>query len=482
MVDPPVNSTSWLHESNVNAKLIDSVILTHCHADHDSGTFQKILEETRITVYTTPTIMRSFLTKYSALTRMNAKTLMSMFNYFPVKMNGQYNIHGAIFTFYYSLHSVPTMGFHFSYRDKTFLYSSDHLSEPTFIKKMHDEGIIARERMDFLLNTPWQYDIIYHEAGIPPLHTPVSYLNSLPEEIQKKITVYHIAAKDFPQENTHLKLAKFGIGDTLYPDIKQHKYEEPFRILDVFSRIDIFKDLSFEKIKDLLLIVEEESFKKDDYIIKKDTPGDKFYIIISGNVSIGGIGEVKDKVYGTFEYFGEASLLNNTPRTADVIAATRVKAYSIGKESFLRLINGTKVAENIKQIANVRSGATWNVIKSNMFFKNLSSSQVTQLESIVDFVEVKKGEMLLKQGEMINQTYILSEGDVEVIRDNEVIKKRKKGEFIGYILNMKEGKPSEKSYKAVSDVKLYKIKREDFIRFLDDNPGVLMDMMFKRKS
>jgi metal-dependent hydrolase (beta-lactamase superfamily II) len=53
MVDPPVNSTEWLEDSNVNPKLIDSIILTHCHADHDAGTFQKILEEGKITVYST---------------------------------------------------------------------------------------------------------------------------------------------------------------------------------------------------------------------------------------------------------------------------------------------------------------------------------------------------------------------------------------------------------------------------------------------
>ena len=37
MVDPPVNSTEWLLDSNVNPKFIDSIILTHCHADHDAG-------------------------------------------------------------------------------------------------------------------------------------------------------------------------------------------------------------------------------------------------------------------------------------------------------------------------------------------------------------------------------------------------------------------------------------------------------------
>lgn len=99
MVDPPANSTLWLKDSNVNPKLIDSIIFTHCHADHDAGTFQKILEETKITIYTTPTVMQSFLRKYSALTRIPAATLLDMFNFYPVKMNGVYNIHERFSSF-----------------------------------------------------------------------------------------------------------------------------------------------------------------------------------------------------------------------------------------------------------------------------------------------------------------------------------------------------------------------------------------------
>jgi metal-dependent hydrolase (beta-lactamase superfamily II) len=81
MVDPPVNSTEWLLDSNVSPKFIDSIILTHCHADHDAGTFQKILEEGKITIYSTHTVMQSFLRKYSALTDVPEPYLRRLFNF-----------------------------------------------------------------------------------------------------------------------------------------------------------------------------------------------------------------------------------------------------------------------------------------------------------------------------------------------------------------------------------------------------------------
>lgn len=482
MVDPPANSTLWLKDSNVNPKLIDHIILTHCHADHDAGTFQKILEETRITIYSTPTVMQSFLRKYSALTRIPAATLLKMFDFFPVKMNAQYNLHGAIFNFYYSLHSIPTIGFHFSYRNKRFIYTSDHLNEPNQIRKLKEEGAITEERMNQLLNFPWHYDIIYHEAGIAPLHTPVSYLNSLPEEIQKKVTVYHIAEKDFPKENKGLKLAKFGIGETVYPDIEKHEFEEPYRILDVFSRIEVFQDLPVEKLKDLLLIVKKEHFEKGNLIIRKDTPGDKFYVIVSGNVNVSGLDNttsaIQDKVYTTFEYFGEASILLNTPRKADVTAITNVDAYSIDRNSFLRLIGGTKVEENIRRLAATRNARSWTVIRSNPFFSGLSSSQVTQLESMLKEETVPADTVLVRENEKADHVYLLIQGEVWSKRIGYDERKVDIGGIIGDFLSVKDGRPSEKTCWAVTEAKLYRIEGKDFLSFLEENPGVFMNMMF----
>ncbi len=480
MVDPPANSTLWLKDSNVNPKLIDSVILTHCHADHDSGTFQKILEETRITIYTTPTIMASFIRKYSALTRISPNKLKEMFNFFPVKMNQQYNINGAIFSFFYTLHSIPTIGFQFNYRNKTFIYSSDHLNEPNIIKGLYEKGIINEKRYKTLVNFPWDKDIIYHEAGIPPLHTPISYLNSLPVEIQKKITVYHIAEKDFPKE-THLKLAKFGIGETFYPDIEKHKFEEAYQILDVFSRIDIFKDLPFERVKDLLLIVKKVNFKKGDCIIKKNSDPDYFYVIVSGNVSISGLKDnnIKDKIYTTFEYFGEAAILNNEKRKADVVALNSVEAYAIDKTSFLKLIQDTPIEIKMRQVAKVRDELSWKVIKANEFFKDLSSSQITQIEGMSKIKEIKKGQIIFSKKEYQKSIYLLIEGVVKT-EDGRIIENM--GDFIGAICNLYEDKPIDTDYIAKTKLKVYEIAAEKIKGFLIENPGITMNILFSKSD
>ena len=121
MIDPPINSTEWLESSNVNPKLIDSIILTHCHADHDAGTLQKILEEGKVTIYSTKTVMKSFLKKYSSLTGETVSYLISLFDFRPVYIGKPVFMHGARFRFHYTLHSIPAIGFTLDLQDQSFV-------------------------------------------------------------------------------------------------------------------------------------------------------------------------------------------------------------------------------------------------------------------------------------------------------------------------------------------------------------------------
>ena len=115
---------------------------------------------------------------------------------------------------------------------------------------------------------------------------------------------------------------------------------------------------------------------------------------------------------------------------ADVIAETNVTAFSITKGSFLRLIRHTKVEHNIRRIAHIRNGQSWNMIKANRFFKNLSSSQVTHLEAIITPIELKKGKELFADKMDLRNIYILLDGTLTKMKDNEKIYTYNIGELI----------------------------------------------------
>lgn len=66
MIDPPPFTGSILEKSGISANLVDKLILTHCHADHDAGTLHKLIESNPVEFITTKTIMNSFIRKFAA--------------------------------------------------------------------------------------------------------------------------------------------------------------------------------------------------------------------------------------------------------------------------------------------------------------------------------------------------------------------------------------------------------------------------------
>jgi len=439
MIDPPINSTEWLESSNVNPKLIDSIILTHCHADHDAGTLQKILEEGKITVYSTKTVMRSFLKKYSSLTGEPVSYLVRLFDFRPVYIGKPVFMHGGQFNFFYMLHSIPTIGFTLKFQDQTFVYSSDHQGDPVLQKKLLDEGVIDGERYQQLQNFPWDSNVVYHESGIAPLHTPIDYLNSLPKKIQKKTVVYHIAKKDFPK-NTNLTLATFGIENTLY-----------FKT----SRVS-----------------------KGEHVIRKGEVGKYFYIIRTGNVSIQDEGLIGRKLLGTYEYFGEVALLSEVPRTADVVAETDVLLYAIEKDKFLSFIYGTEFEKTLRRLIANRSIETWNIMEGSPYLQRLTTYQKTWLESILVPKEFEKPGLLVKEGKSLEQFFIIREGEVEVSKGSRVVAALGRGDCIGAIQRIHGDEMAEFTVRHKGSLSVFAVERNDLLDYLEGNPGIGMKLAY----
>jgi CRP-like cAMP-binding protein len=481
MIDPPVNSTEWLLDSNVSPKYIDSIILTHCHADHDAGTFQKILEEGRITIYTTKTIIESFIRKYSALTGVSGEYLMSLFEFRQVKIGSPLFIHGGRFDVFYSLHSIPAIGFKVDFQGKSLVYSSDHNGDPVLHRELYDKGIISKKRYDGLSSFPWDSTLIYHEAGIPPLHTPIKYLNSLPEDIQKKIIIYHFPKKEIPAD-TFLRPARFGIENTILFDVEHPAFEQTYRILSLIRNIDFFREMTITKAQEFVSIVNEERFNKGEYIIKKGSAGDKFYIIYSGNVSIHSDDERYQKVYGPYDYFGEAALISGEKRSADVKAETSAILYSIEKDRFINFMDGTDYLHSLNRLSSIRDEEAWDILSTSRFLKSFTPSQRLLIESILKPVDIPADTPLYKEGEIISHVYIIREGRVIVELRDMKIAVLQKGDIIGSTIEIYNSRPSSYSFFHSEPLKVYCIEQKEFVRFLDGNPGLIMklDYIFRQ--
>ncbi|MHB2017091.1 MAG: cyclic nucleotide-binding domain-containing protein [Candidatus Xenobia bacterium] len=465
MVDPPVDAVEWVNGYDIGPREIDSLILTHCHADHDAGTLQKLLQEGRVTIYTTPTVLSSFVAKYAHLLGMEPAAFRRLFDHVPVRAGETISLHGAQVTFNYSLHSIPCAGFEMFFRGRSLVYPSDTLNDPEVIRNLRDEGVLTQERARQLADFPWHHQLVLHEAGIPPIHTPVRFLAGLDDAIKKRLLLVHVSARTLPPESG-LKIAPTGVENTIDLHASRDDSHAALEVLDVVSRVDIFADLPLEKAADLLRCIDREVHPAGTQLVRKGDPGEKFYMILSGSVGV-----YKDdlsKVYGQYDYFGESALVTGEPRTADVYAKTNVVLLTMHRNDFLNLLRGTDVAHRLVHLAELRKLPTWELLMQSHHFGSLTANQITQLQQFMEPVQLQAGEAVGSDPVVIEHGHAVAE------RDGHPVRELGRGEFAGDAAAIRRGVRPRIRFVCRTTVSGYRIKTRHLKQWFKKNPGVYL--------
>jgi CRP-like cAMP-binding protein len=102
--------------------------------------------------------------------------------------------------------------------------------------------------------------------------------------------------------------------------------------------VPFFEGLTRAALSLIAQVTAEESHATGTKLFQYGDPGDKLFIILDGKVRISrevaGTGEEALAVLGPNEVFGEMSLLDESPRSADARVHERCRALVITKESF----------------------------------------------------------------------------------------------------------------------------------------------------
>lgn len=149
MIDPPPYSSATLEREGIRPRTIVGIILTHCHADHDAGAFQKVLTGSQVVVITTPTIYKSFIRKYAALSALSPALLKHSHRHKPAIIGAPLRFQGATFHFTYTLHTIPCIGFRVEWRGRSMVFTGDHFNNPPAIDKLQAE---VREGVSLVLH------------------------------------------------------------------------------------------------------------------------------------------------------------------------------------------------------------------------------------------------------------------------------------------------------------------------------------------
>jgi CRP/FNR family transcriptional regulator, cyclic AMP receptor protein len=119
------------------------------------------------------------------------------------------------------------------------------------------------------------------------------------------------------------------VPDNILP-IQKLRDALPFRrsastIEEVLARIPVFESLKPKELRQVAAIVHRRQFAAGEYIVRQNDPGLGMYVIEKGEVSVmleenGSTKQLASLCEG--EFFGEIALLDESPRSATVIAHT----------------------------------------------------------------------------------------------------------------------------------------------------------------
>jgi signal-transduction protein with cAMP-binding, CBS, and nucleotidyltransferase domain len=106
---------------------------------------------------------------------------------------------------------------------------------------------------------------------------------------------------------------------------------------DLLARVPLFSGLSKRHLRRLAEHADVASFRGREFIVRQGQPGGTFYVILEGEAQVLRNGRTINRLEPG-DFFGEISLLDGGPRTADVVAATPVSAIRVFKGAFDEMV------------------------------------------------------------------------------------------------------------------------------------------------
>lgn len=106
---------------------------------------------------------------------------------------------------------------------------------------------------------------------------------------------------------------------------------------EFLARVPVFAQCSADEIRAIANVAQENLFQPAQIIVTQGTPGQAFYLILSGRVEI-----LRDGVsLGAFsagDFFGEMSLLDSAPRSATIRAVEQTTCLMLSSWDFKALL------------------------------------------------------------------------------------------------------------------------------------------------
>src|SRR5512136_1816956 len=109
-------------------------------------------------------------------------------------------------------------------------------------------------------------------------------------------------------------------------------------IVEMLQKAPLWSGLTEKELKVIARSFKELKYDSGEVIVRKGDGGVGFYLIADGTVEVRSDGKVLSKL-GPGQFFGEMSILDNQPRSADVVALEPLRCVALTSGSFKSIVS-----------------------------------------------------------------------------------------------------------------------------------------------
>lgn len=264
--------------------------------------------------------------------------------------------------------------------------------------------------------------------------------------------------------------------ENFVPKVVSKTQEQIQRIKTSVIHSFLFGNLDPKDLEVVINAMEEKVFEKGENIITQGEKGDCLYFVEEGKLycykkTASEQSPKLVKEYGPGDAFGELALLYNAPRAATITAESdKVITWVLDRETFNHIV---------KEAAQKKREKYENFLKKVEILSSIEPYELMQISDALKTATFKKGDYIIKEGEMGDVFYILEEGTCEATKTLEpgkpdtIIKEYSAGDYFGERALIK-GEPRAANIIASSEtVKVISLDRISFKRLLGPIEDIL---------
>ena len=395
LVDSPAGIGKYLRQVGVAKDRLTAVIQTHVHDDH-CALSEILLSEHSLTLISTREIFECTLLKVANIIGEPLEVVRAMVRFLEVIPGKTYRMYGAAWEFFYTVHSIPTIGFRVTVADEngkphTILHSSD-LDHFQGMEELVKSGSVSQEHCDRMKNlVRGDERLAMIDAGGGMIHgNPSDWDPQIQKNPGVEFLFYHVNPSKV--DPVKYQAAVPGWGKTFLKErqFSQSVYTGVIRALRLFE----VRDPSWINV--LFSQGQVVEFANGTEVVKKGQEGDSFYFILSGTLEVLDDDNKKEPLLATLEsgdFFGEMSIINKSRTNATVLARTPVILFKLSGELFLEFVEKNDLKESFSSLWKRRP-----LISSVEIFRDLDSAAKREISLLAKSQVFKKDELIVRQG------------------------------------------------------------------------------------